>query len=296
MLDDYVRRIGILPRVSVYKVVQNLDCNATYPRTSTHLSESSQERRTKEQLYYDKNIPILALDDLAELPFATATVDVVIARCLYKNRLQATSYPTGTNASLSALSHSGNETELCLREFFRVLSTGGCFEYVYFDRCLYNPQLLTAAMEPFFYEDASQHYNGVNTLSREAQNVNEVPLRNFSYPQAQFEKSPSSLVGDHQPIGLSADEFLSLVEAVGFTPVRNTVLLFPVTTLTTLFSPEGLRRQTASIYHCQGGSVDDADSVPKPSGAMIELLERIHQECMASETSWKCIVGWAKKP
>lgn len=293
MLDEYVSRIGALPRVSVCKAVQKLGCNATRPQTPTHSSESSQGRQIKQRMRYDKNITTLALDNLAELPFATATVDVVIARCLYKNRLRATSYLTSTTASLSAPDPSRNETKLCLQEFFRVLSPGGCFEYVYFDRRLYNPQLLTAAMEPFFYEDANQHCHCVNTLSRKAQNANEVPPRNFSYPHSQFEKSPSSLVGDHQSIGLSAAEFLALVEAVGFTPVRNTVLWFPVTTLSTLFTQEGLRRQTASIYL---GSVDDAESVSKLNSATTELLERIHRECMTSDTSWKCIVGWAKKP
>lgn len=282
--------------MNVYKVVQKLPCNATYPRTPTHSSNLSQRQHTKEKLYDDKDIPTLALGNLAELPFATATVDVVIARCLYKNGLQATSDLADINASLSTSSYSRNETELCLREFFRVLSTGGCFEYVYFDRGLYNPQLLTAAMEPFFYEDAHQHSTGVGTLSHGVQSANEVPLRNFSYPHTQFEKVPSSSVVDPQPIGLSAHEFISLVEAVGFTPVKNTVLLFPVTTLSTLFTPEGLRRHTAPIDDCQIGSVDDADSVYKLSGATTELLKKIQQECMASETSWKCIVGWAKKP
>jgi hypothetical protein len=281
--------------VNVYKVVQKLDCDATHPRTPTRSPNLSQGRHTKEKLYYDKDISTLALNNLAELPFATATVDVIIARCLYKMGPQATRDLADIN-SLLASSYSRNETELCLREFFRVLSTGGCFEYVYFDRGLYNPQLLTAAMEPFFYEDAHQHSTGVTTISHGVQSANEIPLRNFSYPQPQFEDIPPSSVGDPQPIGLSADEFISLVEAVGFKPIKNTVLLFPVTTLSTLFTPEGLRRHTAPIDDSQVGSVDDAGSVYKLSGATTELLNKIQQECMASETSWKCIVGWAKKP
>jgi hypothetical protein len=62
--------------------------------------------------------------------------------------------------------------------------------------------------------------------------------------------------------------------------------MFPVSLLSTIFTEDGQRFR-------DGGrsDLDKLDITP----TLASLMEKVHEECRASQAAWKCIIGCALK-
>ena len=152
-----------------------------------------------------------------------------------------------------------------LREIHRVLAVGGRLEYIFFDKALYILQPLTAEMEPFLYEECPG-------------------CRPHDY-------------GNVPCYSVTGTEFLELLAVEGFESVKTTVLMFPMLTMSALFTHERDKREGQPAATEHRGWWDDSKTVEEGETTVdtTQVLKQIHRECTASGTAWKCTVGWAEK-
>lgn len=208
---------------------------------------------------------VLLTSSLQKLPILNGSIDIVSARTIYKDILHDTPEKSGAHPFPNIIDRGKYHMGRWLREIHRVLAVGGRLEYIFFDKALYNLQALTAEMEPFLYEEC---------------------------PGCR----PSDF-GSLPCYSVTGTEFLELLAVEGFESVKTTVLMFPVLTLSSLFTHEGCKREGQPAAAEDRGWWDDSKRVEEGGITVdtIQVLEQIRRECAASGTAWKCTVGWAEK-
>lgn len=167
----------------------------------------------------------------------------------------------------------------CLEECHRILVPGGRFEYIYFGDRLLCCGPLTAELEPFLGEVWTEN----------------------------------SACG-HEQIFPGTDDFLDLLDQVGFEDGTHRIMKFGLFTLRSLYDYRGVPRSsegtrttpTALTVEQQpqqqqlGTQHRPAPSTPRPGihidEKACELLLRVHEECTLRDTGWNCVMGYATKP
>jgi SAM-dependent methyltransferase len=165
----------------------------------------------------------------------------------------------------------------CLEECHRILVPGGRLEYIYFGDKLLACGPLTGELEPF---------------------LGEVWTENSTRAYGQ--------------IFPDTNDFLDLLEQVGFKDRSHRSIKFGLFTLRSLYDHRGMPRSSAgagtsptALTAQQQQQQLGAQHRPAPPctpgpGSYIdekawELLFRVHAECTLRETGWKCVIGYATK-
>jgi SAM-dependent methyltransferase len=155
-----------------------------------------------------------------------------------------------------------------LEECHRVLVPGGRLEYIYFgDKLLYCGPL-TGELEAVLWDVWAENSAG----------------------------------GDGQ--GPTTDDFIALLNQVGFTDRRHLTMRFGLFTLRSLFDHRGVQRrgkatalsveqhQPGSRHPPVPGTVGPQDYIDQKAH---ELLFRVYEECASRETGWECVMGYSTK-
>lgn len=166
----------------------------------------------------------------------------------------------------------------CLEECHRILVPGGRLEYIYFEDKLLACGPLTGELEPFLEEVWTE-----------------------------------SSARAHGQIFPDTNDFLDLLEQVGFKDRSHRSMKFGLFTLRSLYDYRGVPRSsggagtspTALTAQQQQQQQLGAQHRPAPPctpgpGSYIdekacELLFRVHEECTLRETGWKCVMGYVTK-
>jgi hypothetical protein len=78
--------------------------------------------------------------------------------------------------------------------------------------------------------------------------------------------------------------FLELLSQEGFVTEKSTTLMFPLTLLSSIFAQDGQRLKDHSQSH-------QVSKTP----LLVSLMKTIDEECKTSQTSRRCIIGYARK-
>jgi len=155
-----------------------------------------------------------------------------------------------------------------LEECHRVLVPGGRLEYIYFGDKLLACGPLTGELEAVLWEVWTEKGGGGH---------------------------------GHGP---AVDDFLALLDQVGFADGKHLTMKFGLFTLNSLFDYRGVRRAgTATVFgaeHQQLGSqyplfVGDLGPRDYIDQKAHELRLRVYEECVLRGTGWECVIGYATK-
>ena len=167
----------------------------------------------------------------------------------------------------------------CLEECHRILVPGGRFEYIYFGNQLLPCGPLTGELEPFLEEVWTE----------------------------------SSALGRSQILP-DTNDFLGLLDHVGFKDGRHRTMNFGLFTLRSIYDYRGVPRssektnttptvltveqqrsqkQQLGTQHCPTPGTPGQGTYIHEKAC--ELLLQVHEECTLRETGWKCVMGYATK-
>jgi SAM-dependent methyltransferase len=155
------------------------------------------------------------------------------------------------------------EPKAWVREINRVLDKDGHFEFLFFDCHLSHAGPLTREVEPCLYQD-----------------------HRFCSCSQIHEVCTCSPAG---PIleALTGAQFLELLASEGFVTEKSTTLLFPFSLLSQIFTQDGQRLKVSQ----EDSRSDQSDVTP----LLASVMKMIDEECKASRTAWRCVIGTAQK-
>ncbi|KAK6525821.1 hypothetical protein TWF281_010864 [Arthrobotrys megalospora] len=241
-------------------------------------------RNTTEHTSSNNRITEKGISRLTSLP--DGSVDLISAKSLHSIRtsgninnrqLFSTPYVDRNNPTILGT------LQYILRECYRVLSPGGCIEYIFFEDQLYRCGLLTKEVEYFLKESEIQAGPEIS----EPSSIDSGPWDfNYGYSASKF-----------HPQTISLKDFSQCLGEVGFKTQKNMVIPFPVLTLSRLFDKSGCKREppVPPTYEIWTSSFPKDQQLPADCPEF-SLLGKIHSECEELGTFWKCSIGWACKP
>jgi SAM-dependent methyltransferase len=184
------------------------------------------------------------------LPFKSKSFDVITTRTLYK-------FLANTNRSRNP------EPRSWVREIHRILDKGGHFEFFFFDCQLSHAGPLTREMEPCLYQD--HQFCGCRQI----------------YEACTC--SPATPTSE----AMTGAQFLELLASEGFIMEKSTILMFPFSFLSQIFTQDGQRLKV--------NQEDPRSGQSNATPLLASLMKMIDEECRASQTAWRCIIGSAQK-
>lgn len=155
------------------------------------------------------------------------------------------------------------EPKSWVREIHRVLNRVGYLEFLLFDCHLSHAGPLTREMEPCLYQ--SHQFCSCSQINEECI------------------CSPAGLTSE----AMTGAQFLELLASEGFIMEKSTTLRFPFPLLSQNFTQDGQQSKVNQEAFRSGQS----DVTP----LLASLMKMIDEECRASQTAWRCIIGSAKK-